>query len=92
MNLIKKFRPSCKKIKIKRDDEQTKIFLKTCAPNDLQNIQKQAKLILKDEELFILKLTRQDVKTLSPYDTQDSSSQSEEHIKNYVASNMEMIR
>lgn len=58
---------------------------------DLQNVEKNAKNILKDEDLYILRLTKKDLKTLSPYDTQDSSSQSEEHIKNYVRLNMQMM-
>ena len=82
--MVRIFRPSGKKIKIKRDDEQTKIFLKTCQPMDLEKVIEKAESIFKDEDLFILKLTRQDVKILSPYDTQDSSSQSEEHVKKYV--------
>ena len=49
---------------------------------DLQNVQKYAKNILKDENLFILRLNKRTVKNLSPYDTQDSSS--EEHVKKYV--------
>ena len=36
---------------------------------DLQNVEKNAKNILKDEDLYILRLTKKDLKTLSPYDT-----------------------
>ena len=34
--------------------------------------------------MIVVKLTKEDVKVLSPYDTQDSSSQTEEHLKKYV--------
>lgn len=55
------FKPSSKKIRIKIDAEQTKIFLKTCQPMDFDKVQNYAKKILKDKDLFILKLTRQDI-------------------------------
>jgi len=73
--LIKKFKPKDNKIKVREEDNEKKIFLKGCNSSlDSDYVQKNARNILKDKKLVIAKLTKQDVKTLSPYDTQDSSS------------------
>ena len=51
--MVQVFKPSGKKIKIKRDDEQTKIFLKTCQPMDLEKVIEKAESIFKDEVIYL---------------------------------------
>lgn len=76
-SLKKKFRP--RKIKTRKIENETKIFLKTCLSSfESSFVQAYVRILLNEQSAVVVKLTKSDVQNLSPYDTQDSNNPAEE--------------